>query len=178
MFKTRIPPPLYALLAGLTMAGLHRYLPGPTILGTPLASWAWLAAAAGGLLASWAAMAFARARTTLDPRAPSKASRLITQGPFRLTRNPIYLGFLLILLGWAGWLGNLSGFFVLPLFMAVVTFQQILPEERALETLFGEEYTCYQQRVNRWIGRRSVGSRAANARRNNRLFPDCHRRRH
>jgi protein-S-isoprenylcysteine O-methyltransferase Ste14 len=178
MFKTRIPPPLYALFAGLTMLGLHRYLPGPTILDAHLAPWAWLAAVAGGLLASWAAMTFRRARTTLDPTAPSKASRLVTQGPYRLTRNPIYLGLLLILLGWAGWLDDLSGFFVLPLFMAVVTFQQILPEERALETLFGEEYTCYQQRVNRWIGRRPLGGRAANAHRRNRLFPDCHRRRY
>ena len=153
MFKTRIPPPLYALLAGAAMLGLHRYLPGPAILDAPITRWAWLVAVPGGLLASWAAATFRRAGTTLNPIAPSKASRLVTHGPYRITRNPMYLGLLLILLGWAGWLGTLSGFFVLPLFMAVVTYQQILPEERALEALFGEEYARYKQRVNRWIGR-------------------------
>lgn len=152
MFKTRIPPPFYTLLFGVAMLGLHRYLPGPVLLDPPATHSAWLVVVLGGSLTAWAAATFRRADTTLNPLAPSKASRLVTHGPYQITRNPMYLGFLIILLGWAARLGTLSGFFVLPLFMTVVTYQQILPEERALDALFGDEYARYKQRVNRWIG--------------------------
>ena len=164
MLKTKIPPPLYALFAGLLIFGLHRYLPEPAIPDAPVARWAWLVSVPGGLLALWAAATFRRAHTTLNPFAPSKASRLVTRGPYQITRNPMYLGLLLALIGWSGWLGSWSGFLVLPLFVAVVTYQQILPEEEALAGMFGEEYTRYMQTVNRWIGRRKTG-RAQNARR-------------
>lgn len=153
MFKTRIPPPLYTLLAGVVMLLLHRYLPGPVILGSVITPWAWLVAALGGAVTAWAVVTFRRARTTLNPLAPSKARRLVTHGPYNVTRNPMYLGLSILLLGWAGWLGTLSGFFVLPVFVALVTYQQILPEERALEDLFGEEYVRYRHTVRRWLGR-------------------------
>jgi protein-S-isoprenylcysteine O-methyltransferase Ste14 len=152
MLKTRIPPPVYAMLAAVVMLGLHLYLPGPTVLDVTATQWAWLVAVPGGLLAAWAAATFGRASTTLDPTNPSKATRLVTEGPFQLTRNPMYLGLVLILTAWAAWLGTLSAFLVLPLFMGVVTFQQILPEERALEALFGEDYARYRGQVNRWMG--------------------------
>lgn len=154
MLENRIPPPVYALLAGTAIAALHRYLPGPTLFNAHVAHWAWLVSVPGGLLALWAIVTFRHAQTTLDPTAPSRASRLVTYGPYRITRNPMYLGLVLALLGWAGWLGNLSNLLVLPLFIAVVTHQQILPEEKALETLFGDEYVRYRQQVNRWLGRR------------------------
>ena len=163
MFRTKIPPPLYALLAGLLIFWLHRYLPKPAIPGAAVSYWAWLVSVPGGLLAAWAAVTFRRARTTINPFAPSKASRLVTHGPYQITRNPMYLGLLLALTGWSAWLGSLSGFFVLPLFVAVVTYAQILPEEAALEHMFGEEYRRYVQTVNRWVGRRKT-VRARNAR--------------
>lgn len=164
MFRTKIPPPLYALFAGLLIFWLHRYLPEPAIPDTAVAYCAWLVSVPGGSLALWAAVTFRRARTTINPFAPSKASRLVTHGPYQITRNPMYLGLLLALTGWSAWLGSLSGFLVLPLFVAVVTYAQILPEEAALEGMFGQEYACYVQTVNRWIGRRK-SSCAQNTRR-------------
>lgn len=85
---------------------------------------------------------------------PSKASRLVTDGVFRISRNPMYLGLVLLLIGWAVWLGSASPWLVPPLFVTVITVVQIIPEERALGQRFGDQYRTYQQRVARWVGRR------------------------
>ncbi len=160
MFKMRIPPPLYTLAAALMMLGLHRYLPGTPVVGDETRRWAWLAALPGGILVTWAVALFRHAQTTLDPITPSKASRLVTHGPFRFTRNPIYLALVFALFGWAVWLGSLSGFLVLPLFIVLITWRQILPEEKALETLFGDEYIRYRKQLHRWFGRGRCGRAA------------------
>lgn len=153
MLETRIPPPIYALLAGLGMAALHRYLPGPELVGSSVSHWAWVMAAPGGLMTAWAGVTFRRSGTTIDPTAPWKARQLVIHGPYQWSRNPMYTGFALVLLGWAGWLGDLSAFLVLPVFVLVVTYQQILPEERALERRFGDVYLGYKRQVHRWWGR-------------------------
>lgn len=150
MLKTRIPPPLYALAVALAIYAAHRYLPMP--IYPTVAGWGWLLSLLGIGLTAWAAATFRRARTTINPTDPSKASRLVTHGPFRFTRNPMYLGFVLMLTGWALWLDNWAGFLGIPLFVMVVTVLQIVPEERALQNCFGEEYARYRQRVNRWFG--------------------------
>lgn len=150
--KTKIPPPLYALMAGFLIYELHRFFPGPVILDSMMAKWSWLAFLLGSTFPTWAIITFRRAQTTLDPTDPGKASRLVVHGPYRITRNPMYLGLLLVLFGWTLWLGNLTGFLVLPVFIIVVTYFQVIPEEQALCALFGEEYTRYQQHVYRWFG--------------------------
>jgi protein-S-isoprenylcysteine O-methyltransferase Ste14 len=78
----------------------------------------------------------------------------VTGGVFQFSRNPMYLGLLLILTGWAMGLGTASPWMVPPVFVIVVTLLQIIPEEQALEKLFGEQYVEYRRRVARWIGRR------------------------
>ena len=150
MLKTRIPPPFYALAVALAIYALHRYL--PISIDPAIARWGWLLSLLGVALTAWAGATFRRAHTTINPTVPSKASRLVTHGPFRFTRNPMYLGFALMLTGWALWLNNWAGFLGIPLFVAVVTVLQIAPEERALQDRFGEEYASYRQRVNRWLG--------------------------
>lgn len=94
---------------------------------------------------------FKRAKTTVNPMRPESASALVVGGVYRLTRNPMYLGFLLLLLGWAAFLSN--GLALLPVAMFVVYLDrfQIRPEERALDSLFGEEYAAYKKRVRRWF---------------------------
>lgn len=113
----------------------------------------------GGLVAAVgiaiAVAAFARFRqigTTVNPVDPSKASRLVTDGVFRVSRNPMYLGLLLLLIGWAVWLGSISPLVVPPLFVFAITVVQIIPEERALNRNFGEEYVSYRRSVARWVG--------------------------
>lgn len=150
MLKTRIPPPLYMLAAGYAMDKTDHYLVLP--IDPAIAQWGWLPALLGGVLLVWAGVTFWRAHTTINPLVPSKASHLVTHGPFRWTRNPMYLALALMLAGWALWLGNAVSFLGVPVFVLVVTVLQIVPEERVLQEHFGEEYMRYRDRVNRWFG--------------------------
>ena len=97
---------------------------------------------------------FRKAGTTVNPLDPSKASRLVTDGVFRLSRNPMYLGLVLLLVGWGVWLGSASPWLVPPLFVIALTVVQIIPEEQALHRRFGEQYLSYRRKVARWIGLR------------------------
>jgi len=95
--------------------------------------------------------AFARARTTVNPLQPQAASRLVTSGIYRYSRNPMYLALLLALLGWSAWLGNAAALLLIPLFVLAMNRLQIRPEERALESLFGDAFRSYARKVRRWI---------------------------
>jgi protein-S-isoprenylcysteine O-methyltransferase Ste14 len=95
---------------------------------------------------------FRRARTTTNPLKPDTTSALVTSGAFAYSRNPMYLGLALILAGWAFWLGALTPWLVLPLFIAAITTLQILPEEAALARLFGADFAAYRRSTERWFG--------------------------
>ncbi len=103
-----------------------------------------------GVAASGAA-GFRRARTTLNPRSPEKSSALVVSGIYRWTRNPMYLGMLLMLLCWATYLANWVSFAFLPGFVIYLDYFQITPEERALASMFGQEFAAYRSKVRRWI---------------------------
>jgi protein-S-isoprenylcysteine O-methyltransferase Ste14 len=96
-------------------------------------------------------VSFRRAKTTVNPMRPYSTSSLVVSGIYKYTRNPMYLGFLLILLGWATFLSNLAAFALLPAFVLYMNHFQIAPEERALASLFAQEYQAYRARVRRWI---------------------------
>src|SRR5690606_17870686 len=95
---------------------------------------------------------FKRLRTTADPRRPQASKTLATSGIYHYSRNPMYLGVLLILIGWGLLLGNLISVLCTLAFMAYITRYQILPEERALHDRFGDDFLAYKARVRRWIG--------------------------
>ncbi|MEO6986903.1 MAG: isoprenylcysteine carboxylmethyltransferase family protein [Paralcaligenes sp.] len=96
-------------------------------------------------------IAFKRAQTTVDPRRPGSASTLVTSGIYRLTRNPMYLGILLVLIAWAIFLGNgLSLLFAFALAMYIHRYQ-IRPEERFLQEKFGADFARYKAKVRAWI---------------------------
>jgi protein-S-isoprenylcysteine O-methyltransferase Ste14 len=103
------------------------------------------------LLDVWSLWLFFLAKTTFNPMSPSNTSRLVTAGLYRISRNPMYLGLLLMLIGWALYLGSVSPLLLLPLFVWLLTKMQIEPEEIILIEKFGQEYQDYQQRVHRWI---------------------------
>src|SRR6202035_1479507 len=113
-----------------------------------------LPVAIGLAIAVAAVRRFRHARTTVNPVDPSKATQLVTDGVFRISRNPMYLGLALLLMGWAIWLHSVSPWVILPLFVFLITRVQIIPEEHALEHLFGTDYLTYRRSVGRWIGRR------------------------
>jgi protein-S-isoprenylcysteine O-methyltransferase Ste14 len=109
------------------------------------------AAAVGGVFAGAGILSFLRVRTTLDPRAPGKAASLVTTGVYAITRNPMYLSLLFLLAGWAVYLSNFAALVALPFFVVYLNQFQILPEERALASLFGIEFQAYCNRVRRWL---------------------------
>lgn len=150
----RIPPPIVMFLAAALMWVLHRWMPLGHWIAPPWNRLGGLFGAVGVAIAVAAFVRFRQARTTVDPMDPSKASHLVTDGVFWVSRNPMYLGLVLLLIGWATWLGSASPWLVPPLFAIVITVVQIIPEEQALGRLFGEQYASYRRHVARWIGRR------------------------
>lgn len=108
-------------------------------------------AAVGGVFAAAGILSFLRARTTVNPTTPSKAASLVTTGVYAITRNPMYLSLLLVLAGWAVYLSNLAALVAIPLFVGYLNRFQILPEERALASLFSSEFQAYCKRVRRWL---------------------------
>ena len=94
---------------------------------------------------------FQKAKTTFNPMKPDTASSLVASGIYRISRNPMYVGFLLALTGWAIFLSHPLPFLFLPVFVAYMNCFQISPEERALSAKFGDEYDRYKQGVRRWL---------------------------
>jgi protein-S-isoprenylcysteine O-methyltransferase Ste14 len=149
--ELKIPPPFVALLVCAAMWSLCLFTPVLDISMFDRAMAALVMASIGGVVAVAGVAGFRRANTTLNPTKPQTASSLVTAGIYQYTRNPMYLGVLLVIVGWAAFL---SSFWALvgPLAFALyITRFQILPEERALSGLFGSEYLAYQSRVRRWL---------------------------
>ncbi len=94
---------------------------------------------------------FRKVRTTVNPLRPENTSSLITEGLYSMTRNPMYLGMAIMLTGAAFIMRCLSPLPMPLVFCLVVTVMQILPEEKTLERLFGDEYRHYKRSVGRWV---------------------------
>lgn len=147
--ELKVPPVVVWTLTALFMKLLAQL--GPRFAGVHQPTLALILVIAGVLLGALGVGSFHRAHTTVDPRNSAKMTALVTSGVYRATRNPMYLGMLFTLGGWALWLGQLMPFIPLPLFVLFITRWQIAPEEHALERTFGAEYTLYRARVRRWI---------------------------
>jgi protein-S-isoprenylcysteine O-methyltransferase Ste14 len=96
-------------------------------------------------------VSFRRAKTTVNPLQPEKASSLVSSGMFQYTRNPMYLGMATALLGWAAYLASWPALLGVPLFVLYINRFQIVPEERVMASLFGADYAAYKEKVRRWI---------------------------
>ena len=149
--ETRIPPPLVALALASVMWLLFHAEPCSDTPG----SWRSVAVAAtslsSGALAFAAFVAFWRAKTTVNPLKPDRASTLITYGVYHLTRNPMYVSLLLLLLSYAIYLWSVPALVGPVAFIVYITRFQIIPEERALEAKFGVTFDEYKRRVRRWL---------------------------
>jgi len=147
--KRRLFPPVYLLASLLSMAALHRWLPLQQWVVEP---WHWLGAilvAAGLLMTALSARRFVRSHTGLIPFTP--ATTLVTGGFYRFTRNPMYLGMLIILVGMAIYLGSFTPWILPPAFWLVIRQRFVIPEEAFLRDALGQPYIEYCQRVRRWI---------------------------
>ena len=149
--ELRVPPPAVALLIGAFMWLLSWTSPE---FGFPLPGRDFIAvslAVAGAVICAIGVASFMRARTTVNPMKPEASSTLVVSGIFNVTRNPMYLGLLLVLAGWAFFLSNLLAFLVLPGFVLYMNRFQIEPEERVLASRFRDEFVRYASRVRRWL---------------------------
>jgi len=150
-FLLHVPVPwvfVLGYLVGIALERVHR-----TILTPSVAYWSPIAGAAlflaGTAIAAWAWTIFRRARTTTVPGKSS--ATLVVRGPYRLTRNPMYVGLTLAYLGEAGLLRQLWPIALLPIVLAYVNWTVIPVEEAKLTEVFPDEYRQYQSRVRRWI---------------------------
>ncbi|HXD41275.1 MAG TPA: isoprenylcysteine carboxylmethyltransferase family protein [Ramlibacter sp.] len=150
-FELKIPPPVIAGAAAAGMWGLARAFPVFDVPNGMRAPAAVLIALAGVVLAASGIAAFRRARTTINPHKPGEATALVSSGPYRFTRNPMYAGLLLVLLAWAVFLSSLLALLGPVVFVLYINRFQIAPEERTLQSLFGNEYAAYKSRVRRWL---------------------------
>lgn len=146
----RVPPLLVVLLWALLMG----FLAWPEGLTSP-PSWrlgiAGLVALLGGALCLAGVLSFRRAQTTVNPLVPSNASTLVASGVYRYSRNPMYLGFAIVLLAWAIFLGVPQAALGVVGFVIYMNRFQIAPEEQALQQRFGEAFSRYRQQVRRWL---------------------------
>jgi protein-S-isoprenylcysteine O-methyltransferase Ste14 len=145
----RIFPPVYLLAAILGMAVLDKYVPGTIVLQSP---WRWLGLApfVGGLtLGIAAARLFWKHKTTI--KLGDASTHLLTAGPYRLSRNPIYLGMALLLVGVAMLLGSLTPWLLMPVFIWLISRNVIPVEEAMMTAAFGTEYQQYRKQVRRWL---------------------------
>lgn len=149
--ELKIPPPVYALgIAGL-MWLLNHYIPVAHWIASPWNKLGLAIIVLAILLDSSSLYLFIKKHTTINPMHPDHTRDLVTTGLYRYTRNPMYVGLLVILTGFAILLGSATPFLVLPLFYWLITTFQIKPEERILEQKFGKKYLDYKNRVKRWL---------------------------
>ena len=141
-------PPMMLLLLFAALAGLAKLLlPGWHFFGANFLAAGLVAVGVAVLLLG--ALAFRRAQTTLNPLHPEQSSRIVTRGIYRFSRNPMYLGFALLLAALA--LSHPVALATLPCFIAYLNQFQIKPEERALLQKFGSEFADYMLKVRRWL---------------------------
>lgn len=148
--KRKVVPPVYLLLTMLLVYAADRWIPLVDLVPVPARVPATTVLLVAGLIMTgYSALSFFRADTGIVPFDP--ATKLVTGGFYRVTRNPMYLGMVLILLAMAFRTGSLGGFLPIPLFVLIINLNFIRGEEAFLEEAFGEAYVEYKSRVRRWL---------------------------
>lgn len=148
----KLPPLLLTLIFAALMWALSWLLPQFTFEYSLKNILAISVALGGALICSLGVISFWRVQTTMNPMQPNHASSLVVSGIYRITRNPMYLGFFLLLIAWAIYLAHILVLLLIPpFFVTYMNRFQILPEERALEFIFGNDYRIYKSHVRRWL---------------------------
>ena len=144
-----VHPPVVAMIFIIVGLFLGRLVPALAGMPPPAKNIGLGMTFIGFLFGVGAFIEFRKAHTTLDPHGSVKA--LVQSGIYRITRNPIYLGFLFMVIGFPLAYGSLWGLVVSPLFMATLSRLVIEKEEAYLEKKFKDQYADYRSRVRRWI---------------------------
>lgn len=150
--ELKLPPVLVTLLAAWAMWLSSPGVPSLTAPGARGKAAVGACLAASGIAFALAGVVeFRRSRTTVDPTRPASTSNLVASGVYRFSRNPMYVGMLLVLAGWAVFLWCLPALLWLPAFVLYMNRFQIVPEERVLSARFGSAYATYLRSVRRWL---------------------------
>jgi protein-S-isoprenylcysteine O-methyltransferase Ste14 len=147
--ELRIPPPVVLIVVACGMWALSKLWP---VLALPAARAVGIALMlAGFALNITGVVTVRRAKTTFNPLRPDTTTALVSTGVFGVSRNPMYLGMLVILLGWAVHLFSPPALLGPVVFVLYINRFQIVPEERTLQGLFGASFTDYTAKVRRWL---------------------------
>ena len=146
--KTLIPPPIVTIVFLFVIfftKDLFRFsVTLPSSLGSIIIF-------AGFMIIFIAARQFKKANTTINPLKPNNASVLVSKGVFSYSRNPMYLGMLLIIIGFSIIHNLMAVLVIMPIWIIYMTYLQIIPEEEAMEILFEEDFINYCKKTRRWI---------------------------
>ena len=147
--STKIPPPIVTLIFGLIIFFSKSLFPIFKFNNSNYVSLIFLIF--GFIILITAVKSFKKHQTTINPLNPDQASTLVNSGIFSFTRNPMYLGMLFILLSISFNFNILGGIIICFLFKIYITIFQIMPEEEAMEKIFGKDFVEYKNKVRRWI---------------------------
>lgn len=147
----KVPPVAQVIITAAAMYGVSKMVPALTFSLNGSTALAVGLGVMGMSLGVMGVTQFRKAQTTPNPQALEKVSSLVTSGIYRYSRNPMYLGLVLILLGWAFYLSHFLAFVLLPVFILYMTRFQIQPEEKMMARKFGKTYQAYLNKVRRWI---------------------------
>jgi protein-S-isoprenylcysteine O-methyltransferase Ste14 len=146
----KLPPPVWTLLYILIAYALTRLVGASPIPGLPIVTLAVILIVAGVALAVSAALLFRRQGTEINPTSASNRA-LVTSGPFRFTRNPMYLSLVIVALGVAIWIGAWPMFVAPVAVFATTNWVHIPFEEAKMRRQFGLDFDAYCRRIRRWI---------------------------
>lgn len=151
MLENRIPPLVLVVIIGLTMFAISSLLPTMEVNRSYSFFLSMLLFSIGIFFVIAGVLEFKRKQTTVDPREPEKASTLVVSGVYRLSRNPMYVGFALFLVALVAYLRSPVLSVGVIFFVMYMNRFQIEPEERVMATIFGEAYVRYKAIVRRWL---------------------------
>lgn len=149
--ELKVPPVVLLLIIALMMWGIAELFTSFSFSFFVSSFVALLIAFLGVVFALLGVYQFRKQGTTVDPRIPEKSASLVTSGVYQFSRNPMYVGMLLMLVGWVIYLGNIASFIMLPVFILYMNRFQIMPEETFMAEKFGSAYQQYQKSVRRWL---------------------------
>ncbi|KRG34734.1 MULTISPECIES: isoprenylcysteine carboxylmethyltransferase family protein [unclassified Psychrobacter] len=147
----KVPPVAQVIVTAAAMYGVSKMVPALTFSLNGSTALAVGLGVMGLSLGIMGVTQFRIAQTTPNPQALEQVSSLVTSGIYQYSRNPMYVGLVLILLGWAFYLSHFLAFVLLPIFILYITRFQIQPEERMMAQKFGKTYQDYLNKVRRWI---------------------------
>lgn len=149
--KLKIPPVAVTLIFGGIVWFIDYFLPNET-LNFNYRNWLIsVLIITGTSIAILGVIEFRRKKTTVNPQKPQNTSNMVDTGIYRLSRNPMYLGLLLILCGWILYSDNIYTLLIVPLFIWYMNIFQIIPEEKVMQEKFGIDYLNYKNEVRRWF---------------------------